>query len=88
MPNEISAMDEYIYKRLLASTEGAGHAGVALLAKEKPIKVIYIIFLLYVCIFQVTTGIGAEQFDQQGRYIQAEYDDFFFISIYVPNSGR
>jgi hypothetical protein len=40
LPDEINALDEYPYKKLLAPKDGkGGYAGVALLSKEKPIKV-------------------------------------------------
>uniref|UniRef100_A0A1I8C033 DNA-(apurinic or apyrimidinic site) endonuclease n=1 Tax=Meloidogyne hapla TaxID=6305 RepID=A0A1I8C033_MELHA len=73
IPPEIESLDEYCFKKLAGSTKNGGQAGVAMLAKEVPIKVI--------------TGIGDKDFDTFGRYIEAEYENFFFISIYVPNSG-
>jgi len=49
-----------------------GYSGTALFSKTEPINVTY--------------GIGVEEHDQEGRVITAEYDDFFFVTVYVPNS--
>ncbi|KAL7741946.1 hypothetical protein ACLKA6_012157 [Drosophila palustris] len=51
-----------------------GYAGVAVYSKIMPINVEY--------------GIGNEEFDDVGRIITAEYEKFFLINVYVPNSGR
>ena len=36
----------------------------------------------------VTYGLGIEEHDQEGRLICAEYESFYFITVYVPNSGN
>ncbi|KAH8323513.1 hypothetical protein KR067_012305 [Drosophila pandora] len=51
-----------------------GYAGVAIYSKIMPINVEY--------------GIGNEEFDDVGRMITAEYEKFYLINVYVPNSGR
>ncbi|XP_036333071.1 recombination repair protein 1 [Rhagoletis pomonella] len=51
-----------------------GYAGVAIYSKIMPINVEY--------------GIGNTEFDAVGRIITAEYEKFFLINVYVPNSGR
>ncbi|XP_022225966.2 recombination repair protein 1 isoform X2 [Drosophila obscura] len=51
-----------------------GYAGVAIYSKIMPIHVEY--------------GIGSEEFDDVGRMITAEYEKFYLINVYVPNSGR
>ncbi|XP_043063897.1 recombination repair protein 1 isoform X2 [Drosophila ficusphila] len=51
-----------------------GYAGVAVYSKIMPINVEY--------------GIGNEEFDDVGRMITAEYEKFYLINVYVPNSGR
>ncbi len=38
-PGEIQKMEEYGWKKLLVSNPKAGYSGVAMLSKEKPIKV-------------------------------------------------
>ncbi len=49
-----------------------GYSGTAVFTKHKPICVKY--------------GIGIEEFDNEGRVITLEYDKFYLITIYVPNS--
>ncbi len=36
----------------------------------------------------VTKGIGHKEHDDEGRVITAEFDKFFVVTSYVPNSGR
>lgn len=51
-----------------------GYSGTAILSKKEPISVSY--------------DIGVEEHDQEGRVIAAEYEDFFLVTAYVPNSGN
>ena len=51
-----------------------GYSGVALYSKVRPWKVIY--------------GMGIKEFDEEGRLVGAEYDDFWLLNAYVPNGGR
>ena len=37
---------------------------------------------------QVTYGIGVEEHDHEGRVITAEFEDYFCVTVYVPNSQR
>lgn len=53
--------------------ERKGYSGTALLSKIAPIAVTY--------------DMGIEEHDQEGRVICAEYDDFFLVTVYTPNSG-
>ena len=52
--------------------EKKGYSGTALFTKEEPISVRY--------------GIGIEEHDQEGRVITLEFEDFFFVTVYTPNS--
>lgn len=52
--------------------EKKGYSGTALFCKEKPISVRY--------------GIGIEEHDHEGRVIAAEFEDFFVVVCYTPNS--
>jgi exonuclease III len=52
----------------------AGYSGVGLLTKVDPIDVKF--------------GIGIAEHDTEGRVITAEYEKFYFIVSYIPNSGR
>lgn len=51
-----------------------GYSGTAIFTKVKPIEVTY--------------GIGIEEHDKEGRVITLEYDDFFMVCVYTPNSQR
>tara|TARA_B100001287_G_scaffold46460_1_gene35515 strand:+ start:2733 stop:3494 length:762 start_codon:yes stop_codon:yes gene_type:complete len=50
-----------------------GYSGTAILTKNKPKSITY--------------GMSIEEHDQEGRLICAEFDKFYFITTYVPNSG-
>lgn len=49
-----------------------GYSGTAIFTKQKPINVTY--------------GIGMEKHDSEGRVITAEFDEFYLITCYTPNS--
>lgn len=51
-----------------------GYSGTALFSKEMPISVI--------------NGIDRNEHDQEGRVITAEYDKFYLVNVYTPNSQR
>ena len=55
------------------STKKQGYSGVCILTKIKPIS--------------VTFGLNKHLFDSEGRVVTAEFDEFYLISVYVPNSG-
>ena len=57
-----------------AATVKKGFGGTALFSKVKPKEVKY--------------GIGVSDHDQEGRTITAEYDQFYLVNTYVPNSQR
>jgi exodeoxyribonuclease III len=50
-----------------------GYSGTAILSKQEPIN--------------VTSDIGEAEHDDEGRVLCAEYDKFFLVNVYVPNSG-
>lgn len=52
--------------------EKKGYSGTAIFTKREPISVQY--------------GIGVEEHDKEGRVITLEFDDFYFITVYTPNS--
>ena len=56
------------------SAEKKGYSSTAILSRKKPIN--------------VQNGIGVKAHDNEGRVISAEYDDYFLVTAYVPNSGR
>ncbi len=49
-----------------------GYSGTAIFTKKQPISVQY--------------GIGIEEHDQEGRVITLEFEDYYFITVYTPNS--
>jgi exodeoxyribonuclease-3 len=49
-----------------------GYSGVAVFTKEEPLQVMY--------------GMGIEEHDKEGRVITLEFDTFYFVTIYAPNS--
>lgn len=52
--------------------ERKGYSGTAIFTKEKPINVTY--------------GIGIEEHDNEGRVITAEFFEYYFVTVYTPNS--
>jgi exodeoxyribonuclease-3 len=62
------------YHTYWASAEKKGYSGVALYSKQEPRA--------------VTSGLGIEDYDREGRTIVAEYDDFVLITAYFPNGKR
>ena len=51
-----------------------GYSGTAILSKTEPISVDY--------------DMGIEEHDTEGRVIAAEYEEFFLVTVYTPNSGN
>ena len=49
-----------------------GYSGTGIFTKEEPISVFY--------------GFGIEEHDQEGRVITLEFKDYYFITVYTPNS--
>jgi exodeoxyribonuclease-3 len=51
-----------------------GYSGTAIFSKKRPLAVI--------------PHIGISEHDNEGRVLTAEYDDFYLVNVYVPNSKR
>ena len=49
-----------------------GYSGTAVFTKKKPLNMTY--------------GIGIEEHDQEGRVITLEFEEFYFVTVYTPNS--
>lgn len=62
------------YHQFYNSAERKGYSGVTILCKIEPISVSY--------------DMGVEEHDQEGRVICSEFEDFFLVNVYVPNSGQ
>ena len=62
------------YKSYWNSAEKKGYSGTAIFTKKEPLSVKY--------------GIGIEEHDKEGRVITLEFDNFYMVDIYTPNSKR
>ena len=62
------------YKEYLYPAEKKGYSGTMIYSKIEPLSIKY--------------GIGIEEFDSEGRVITLEYDNFYLVNAYVPNSKR
>ena len=56
------------------SAEKKGYSGTAVFTKNKPLKVTY--------------GIGKEEHDKEGRIITLEFEKFYLVTNYTPNTKR
>ena len=54
--------------------EKKGYSGTAIFTKKEPLNVTY--------------GLGIDEHDKEGRLITLEFDDFYFATVYVPNSKQ
>ena len=52
--------------------EKKGYSGTAIFTKEEPLSVAY--------------GIGIEEHDHEGRVITLEFEDYYLVTVYTPNS--
>lgn len=52
--------------------EKKGYSGTAIFTKEKPLSVSY--------------GLGIEEHDKEGRVITLEFENFYMVTVYTPNS--
>ncbi len=62
------------YAEYLYPAEKKGYSGVMVYTRVAPLQVMY--------------GIGVEEYDREGRVITLEYDTFYLVACYVPNSKR
>ncbi|MDR2123108.1 MAG: exodeoxyribonuclease III [Flavobacteriaceae bacterium] len=69
---DVSLFEDSGYYSYWFPAEKKGYSGVAILTKEKPVSVKY--------------GCGNKEFDQEGRVIQANFNAFSVISVYVPSA--
>ncbi len=60
------------YEQYWCSADKKGYSGTLTLSKKKPLSVV--------------TGIGIDEHDHEGRVVCCEYDDFYLVNVYVPNS--
>ena len=62
------------YEQYWNSAVKKGYSGTAIFTRVKPISVSY--------------GMGIEEHDQEGRIITLEFDSFYMITVYTPNSKQ
>lgn len=62
------------YNMYLNPAKRKGYSGILVYSKIVPLKVTY--------------GMGIEEHDGEGRMITLEYNDFYLVSVYVPNVKR
>lgn len=72
--DELENFDLGSYFKYFNSAEKKGYSGTAIFTKEKPINVTY--------------GINIEKHDKEGRVITAEYEKFYLVNVYTPNSKK
>ena len=74
-PEQVAAAVEPLtgYQVFANSAERKGYSGTAILTKIAPLSVTY--------------DIGMPDHDAEGRVICAEFDHFYLVTVYVPNSG-
>ena len=60
------------YHEYWCSADKKGYSGTLTLSKKEPVS--------------VSTGIGIDGHDHEGRVVCCEYDDFFLVNVYTPNS--
>ena len=62
------------YKQFWNSAEKKGYSGTAIFTRLNPISEIY--------------GINIDEHDHEGRVITLEFENFYFVNVYVPNARR
>ncbi len=62
------------YRQYWNYAEKKGYSGVAVFTKREPISVAY--------------GLGVEEHDHEGRVITLEFEDFYYVTVYTPNSQQ
>ena len=67
-------MDLPGYHQYWNYAEKKGYSGTAMFTKKEPLNVTY--------------GIGVEEHDHEGRVITAEFEEYYVVTVYTPNSQR
>ncbi len=62
------------YQQYYNSADRKGYSGTAILSKTKPIS--------------ISNDMGIDEHDSEGRLQCAEFDNFYLVNVYVPNSGQ
>lgn len=62
------------YEQFWNSAEKKGYSGTAIFTRVEPVDVTY--------------GIGIEEHDHEGRVITMEFEDYYLVTVYTPNSQK
>lgn len=62
------------YEQYWNYAQKKGYSGTAIFTKKSPLSVSY--------------GLGIDEHDTEGRVITLEFEDFFLVNVYTPNSQR
>ena len=62
------------YKQFWNSAEKKGYSGTAIFTRVEPIDVTY--------------GIGIEEHDHEGRVITMDFEEYYLVTVYTPNSQK
>ena len=60
------------YQQYWNSAEKKGYSGTAIFTRVEPLNVTY--------------GLGIEEHDHEGRVITLEFPDYYYVTVYTPNS--
>jgi exodeoxyribonuclease-3 len=73
-PGDVEQLWPSTYTTYWNPAQKKGYAGTAIFTKSRPLK--------------ITTGLGLEEHDNEGRVLTAEFGAFYLVNVYVPNSKR
>ena len=73
-PEDVEQLWPAAYKIFWNSAEKKGYSGTAIFTRTRPLK--------------VEPHFGIAEHDREGRVLTAEFEDFFLVNVYVPNSKR
>lgn len=73
-PDQVEQLWPAKYTTYWNCAQKKGYSGTAIFTKRRPL--------------QVTPHLGIAEHDQEGRVLTAEFEDFFLVNVYVPNSKR
>lgn len=73
-PDEIDPVWPREYSTWWNVAEKKGYAGTAIFSRIRPLR--------------VWPGLGVPEHDREGRVLNAEFDDFILVNVYVPNAQR
>ena len=62
------------YMQILNPADKKGYSGVCMYTKIKPLNIVF--------------GMGIDEHDHEGRLITLEFDEFYLLTVYTPNSKR